>query len=249
MPIEESIPYYQQLKEIIIEDIEKGKLKNGDKIPSERDLAEMYKISRMTARNAINHLEREGYVERRVGMGTFVAVKKYKWNFIRVNSLTKSMEEKGLIPSTKMLEMDIEEADELLAHMLHIKSGAKIISIRRLRLVDGTPIAIELTKIPYVYCEGIEKYMGDDVSLYEILSLHYGIHLVKQQQTMRISLSDYSDSKLLKISSESPCLFIKGTTADTSDTVIEYVQTLARGDVVEFYSETISSSLPKTDLQ
>jgi GntR family transcriptional regulator len=240
MHMVDGTPYYLQLKEMLIEEIESGKLKNGDKIPSERDLAAEFNVSRMTARNAINHLEREGYVERKVGMGTFVSTRKYKWNFITVNSLTKSMQEKGLKPTTKLLHMEQEEADEFLAATLQLQLGENVLSIRRLRLVDDVPIAIELTKIPYKFCEGIEQYMGDDVSLYHVLTEYYDITPVKQRQIMRISLSDYSQSKLLKIKDDSPCLLIRGTTTDPSDKVIEYVQTLARGDLVEFYSETIT---------
>lgn len=236
----DGVPYYQQLKEIFIEEIENEQLKAGDKIPSERDIATKYNVSRMTARHAITLLEREGYVERRVGMGTFISKKKFKWNFIEVNSLTKSMQEKGLKPSTEILFIEQEEATEFLAATLNISIGEKVISIRRLRLVDDVPIAIELSQIPYKYCEGIENYMDDDVSLYNVLAKYFGVKLVKQKQRMRIALSSPSESKLLKVQENSPCLLIRGTTSDEKETVIEYSQTFARGDLVEFYSETIN---------
>lgn len=238
----EGVPYYQQLKEMFIEQIENERLKAGDKIPSERDIAIKYNVSRMTARHAITHLEREGYVERRVGMGTFISKKKFRWNFIEVNSLTKSMQEKGLKPSTKILFMEQEEASAFLAETLDIRVGEKVISIRRLRLVDNVPIAIELSQIPYKYCEGIEEFMDDDISLYSVLAKQFGVKLVKQRQRMRIALSSSSESKLLKVQDNSPCLLIRGTTSDEEEKVIEYSQTFARGDLVEFYSETISSN-------
>ncbi|WP_342048586.1 GntR family transcriptional regulator [Bacillus sp. OTU530] len=230
-------PYYQQLKTKLIEDITNGKLKHGDKIPSERELAEQLKISRMTVRQAISAMEREGFVERKVGAGTFISNRRIRWDFITVNSFTKGMQNKGLNPSTNTIFMGCEPADEPLANALDIAVGEEVFSLKRLRLVDHVPVAIELSQIPYKYCEGIEQYMHDAASLYQILNEYYGITLAKQKQYMRISLSNESESKLLKIKNESPCLLITGTTYDSSDRIIEHSKTLARGDLVEFYSE------------
>lgn len=234
---EENTPYYQQIKELLIEDIKNGKLKHGDKVPSERELAETLQISRMTIRHAIDLLEREGLVERRPRVGTFVTNRRIRWNFITVNSFTKGMVDKGLQPSTKKIHTLFEKADELLAKTLKIDVGEEVFSLKRLRIVDGIPIAIELSQIPYKYCEGIEKYMEDNVSLYEILEKKYNIQLIKQKQRMKIALSNSNESKLLNIKSESPCLLIQGTTQDASDRIIEYTTGLARGDIIEFYSE------------
>lgn len=231
------MPYYQQIRDMLIEEIKSGKLKHGDKVPSERELADKLQISRMTIRHAIDILEREGFVERRPRVGTFVTSRRIKWNFITVNSFTKGMVDKGFRPSTKKLHMFIEEADEFLAEKLKIDAGEEVFSLKRLRIVDEIPIAIELSQIPYKYCRGIEEYMEDNASLYETLEQKFNIVLMKQKQRMKITFSNSTESKLLKIKSESPCLLIQGTTHDPSDRIIEYTTGLARGDIIEFYSE------------
>jgi GntR family transcriptional regulator len=230
-------PYYQQIKAKIIEDINNGILKNGDKLPSEREMAEIYKISRMTARHAISVLEMEGFVERRERVGTFISNRRIRYNFISVNSFTKGMLDKGLTPTTKTIHMMRDRANDIIANKLEISPGEEIFSLKRLRIVDGTPVAVELSILPYKFCFGIEDHMGDNVSLYQVLKDHYDITLVKQKQRMRISFSDQIESQLLNIKSESPCLLIEGTTHDPSDRIIEYTKGLARGDLVEFYSE------------
>lgn len=239
---EENTPYYQQIREMLLEEIKSGKLKHGDKIPSERELSETLKISRMTIRHAIDLLEREGVVERRPRVGTFVANRRIRWNFITVNSFTKGMIDKGFKPSTKKIHMLFEKADEHLAKALDIDVGEEVFSLKRLRIVDEIPIAIELSQIPYKYCQGIEKYMEDNASLYEVLAQKYGIQLKKQKQRMKISYSNSSESKLLQLKPESPCLWIQGTTHDMSGRIIEYTNGLARGDLVEFYSEPTNPS-------
>lgn len=235
--IEEDIPYYQQIKTKIIEEISNGTLKHGDKLPSERELAEIHKISRMTARHAISVLEKEGFVERRERVGTFITNKRIQYNFISVNSFTKGMLDKGLKPSTKTIYMKREKANEFMAKTLEISQGEEIFCLQRLRIVDGTPVVIELSVLPYKFCSGIEKHMEENVSLYQVLRDQYDITLVKQKQRMRISFSDQKESQLLNIKSESPCLLTEGTTHDLSGEIIEYTKGMARGDLVEFYSE------------
>lgn len=232
----ETVPIYKQLKNMILEDIESGKLKYGDKLPSERELAEKANISRMTARNALSILEREGFVERRVGAGTFIA-KKIEMDLITFNSFSKELLIRGLEPTTKLLHMRKDHAKLTLANSLKIEVGEEIIVINRLRLGDHIPIAIEESYIPYKYCKGIEDYMSDNVSLYEILEKHYGITLIRADQYMQVVLSDEEESKLLKIKNEAPCILLEAVAFDTKGQAVEFSRSTTRSDIVKYYSE------------
>ncbi|MFS0865656.1 GntR family transcriptional regulator [Fredinandcohnia sp. 179-A 10B2 NHS] len=234
---QESTPFYKQLKEKIIEDIEVGRLKHGDKLPSERDLALQYGISRMTARHTLSILEREGIVERRVGAGTFVSNNKIQMDFITFNSFTKDMLGKGLTPSTQVLSMGHMEATPILAERLQVSIGENLFSVKRLRLVDDRPIAIEESFIPDRYCRNIEEHITDNTSLYHILESVYGIVLVKANEYMRVTFSEENESKLLKIRTESPCIFREAVAFDRNNKEIEFSTSLTRSDIVKFYSE------------
>ncbi|MCM3789729.1 GntR family transcriptional regulator [Domibacillus indicus] len=231
------IPYYQQLKKIFINHIKNGKLSYGDKIPSERELADIYQVSRMTARHAVMMLEREGFVERRVGAGTFITNERIRWNTVTVNSFTKGMQDKGRAPSTRTLIMEEREADAQTAEQLKVSEGERLFYLKRLRKVDNIPLAIEVSQIPYRYCPQIEHYMEDNVSLYHVLHQYFDIQLIRQKQYMKISLASQSESTLLGVPDLSPCISIEGQAFAESGQPIEVSQTLARGDLVEFYSE------------
>ncbi|WP_068613782.1 GntR family transcriptional regulator [Paenibacillus tuaregi] len=233
---EENIPFYRQLKEMIVEDIESGRLNQGDKLPSERDLAEQHKVSRMTARHALSLLEREGFVERIVGAGTFVSNRKIQMDFT-FNSFSKSMLDLGMKPTTETLFMKVERAKPSVAKMLDVEEGEELFSLKRLRLADGIPVAIELSQIPYRYCRGIEDYMNENVSLYKVLEDVYSIKLHKATQYTRISISDEMESRLLKIQNESACLLLETVAYDTEGRSIEFSQSITRGDIVSFYTE------------
>jgi GntR family transcriptional regulator len=234
---EETVPFYKQLKHKIMEDIESGKLKHGDKLPSERELAEQYRISRMTARHTLSILEREGVVERRVGAGTFITNNKITMDFVTFNSFTKNMLNKGLTPSTQILSIGKNEANAKLAHKLQIPLNEVMIVIKRLRFVNETPIAIEESFIPEKLCSGLDEMIEENQSLYELLESEFGIVLVKAKEYMQVTFSDESESKLLKIRSESPCIFQESVAFDRNDKEIEFSTSLTRSDIVKFYSE------------
>lgn len=234
---EETVPFYKQLKDKILEEIESGKLKHGDKLPSERELANLYGISRMTARHTLSILEREGVVERRVGAGTFLSNHKIEMDFITFNSFTNTMLGKGLTPSTQILSIGKTEAKPILADKLKVTEGEELVVIKRLRLVNERPISIEESFIPDRYCPNIDQLITNESSLYQILESEYGIVLVKAKEYMQITVSEESDSKLLRIRSESPCVFREAVAYDHHDKEIEFSTSLTRGDIVKFYSE------------
>lgn len=191
----------------------------------------------MTARHTLSILEREGIVERRVGAGTFITNKKIEIDFITFNSFTKSMLGKGLTPSTQLLSIYKQQAKPLWVNKLRIPAEEEVIVIKRLRLVNEMPVAIEESVIPYRYCEGIEKYMEDDQSLYQILEEKYGIVLVKAKQYIRVAFSDDTESKLLKINWKSPCILQEAVAFDNKGKEMEFSSSITRSDIVNYYSE------------
>ncbi|MFP5113789.1 GntR family transcriptional regulator [Bacillaceae bacterium C204] len=234
---DEDVPFYKQLRNKILDEIESGKLKQGDKLPSERELAEQFQISRMTARHTLSMLEREGVVERRVGSGTFINNKKIEMDFVTFNSFTKNMLNKGLIPSTQILSIQKMEATANLAQKLKLAQGDMMFAIKRLRLVNETPIAIEESFLSEKLCPGLNDMITENDSLYELLEREYGIVLVMAKEYMQVTVSDESESKLLKIRSESPCIFQEAVAFDKNEQEIEFSTSLTRSDIVKFYSE------------
>ncbi|WP_157075947.1 GntR family transcriptional regulator [Neobacillus fumarioli] len=234
---DDTTPFYKQLKEKILNDIETGKLKHGDKLPSERELAEQFGISRMTARHTLSILEREGVVERRVGAGTFLKNNKIQMDFITFNSFTRNMLNKGLTPSTQVLSIRKINAKPVLANQLKLPVGEEMVVIKRLRLVNDLPISIEESFLQDQLVPNIENFIKDNVSLYQILENEYGIVLVKAKEHMQVTFSEEGDSKLLKIRTESPCIFQEAVAFDRNDREIEFSTSLTRSDIVKFYSE------------
>ena len=111
MPIRKDtpVPLYYQLAEQIREQIESQELVPGSQLPSERDLADRYGISRMTARQALTYLVRQGRLMVRPGIGTFVAEPKLTHNTLHLLGFTEEMLAHGQAPSSRVLEQALVE--------------------------------------------------------------------------------------------------------------------------------------------
>lgn len=230
------VPRYHQLKEILRERIRSGEWKPGDLIPSERELSETYRISRMTARQAITDLVNEGVFYREQGRGTFVTRNKITQQLLRLTGFTEDISARGQHPSTRVLAAEMAPADDFTAERLRIEPGSLIFCLQRLRLADGEPLAIEFSQLSF---KGCERLMDEDLeqqSLYHLLESKYGLPLMEAEQELDAGLAGNEEADLLKISPGSSVLFTRRTTYTDRNQPIEYAKSVYCGNKYTFYT-------------
>jgi GntR family transcriptional regulator len=230
------LPRYYQLKEIMRERIRLGEWKPGDLIPSERELGETYGISRMTARQAITDLVNEGLFYREQGKGTFVSQHKITQQLIQLTGFTEDIRARGQRPGTKVLSAEMFPADEATAERLRIGQGMLIFRLRRLRLADDEPLAIELSQISFKGCERLLEEDLENNSLYRVLESKYGISLMEADQELEAGLAGTEDAQILKISVGSPVLFTRRVTYTERNQPVEYAKAVYHGHKYTFYT-------------
>jgi GntR family transcriptional regulator len=230
------VPRYYQLKEIMRAKIRDGEWQPGDLIPSERELSEQYKISRMTARQAITELVNEGLFYREQGRGTFVSRHKITQQLIRLTGFTEDIRARGQRPGTKVLSAQMCPANEEIAERLHIKPGDPIFRLQRLRLADAEPLAIELSHLSFAGCEKLLQEDLEQNSLYRLLETKYGIPLMEAEQELEAGLLGNDEAQLLKIPIGSPALYTRRTTYTDRDQPIEYAKSVYCGNKYTFYT-------------
>src|SRR5579863_9950360 len=135
------LPAYQRIQGTLRKRIEAGDLRTGDAVPSERDLAKIHSVSLMTARHALASLEREGVVERRRGIGTFVSAPKIHFN--KLMSYTEQMGSRRLTPVSKILFAKIIDNEEEATARLSLSPKSQVLKLERLRSAAGEPFALE----------------------------------------------------------------------------------------------------------
>ncbi|MFC5826838.1 GntR family transcriptional regulator [Nonomuraea insulae] len=192
------VPKYFQLREILLDLIDSDELSIGAAIPSERELCQRFGLSRMTVRQAVDHLVSEGRLHRVPGKGTFVARPKIELA-LQLTSFTDDMRARGMIPGSRDLDRRIVRASAHLAKELGIQPGEEVHFIERLRMADGEPLSIERAHIPVKLAPGLADHDLSDKSLYELLESRYGLVMDAGELTIDGGLADPSDADLLKL--------------------------------------------------
>ncbi|GLW05319.1 GntR family transcriptional regulator [Microtetraspora sp. NBRC 13810] len=192
------VPKYFQLREILLDLMESNELPIGAAIPSERDLCQQFGLSRMTVRQAVDHLVSEGRLHRVAGKGTFVARPKIEMA-LRLTSFSDDMRARGLRPGSRDLDRRIMRASAHLARELGIRPGDEVHFIERLRTADGEPLCIERAHIPVSLAPDLIDRDLTDRSLYGLLESDYGLVLDAGELTIDGGIADPGDADLLKL--------------------------------------------------
>ncbi|MGC1107741.1 MAG: GntR family transcriptional regulator [Candidatus Acidiferrales bacterium] len=224
------VPLYFQIRRNLLEQVRCGALKSGEMIPSEEEISSQLGVSRMTARQAIKSLCDLGVAYSQRGKGTFVSAIKFEKNFRQVLSFTDEMRQRGWRPRTKPLAFTIADADNETAAALHLSRAEKVISLRRVRLANSSPMGIEWSRIPSRLCPHIFDKFDPRTSLYQTLAEEYGIHIVAADETVEAGLANAAEARLLEIPKGSPVFLFTRICYLHEGKPAEYVKSTYRAD-------------------
>lgn len=228
------IPLYYQLMDIIVEMIDGGNLKEDDKLPSERELCELYDVSRSTVRQAIQELEKEGYIYRVHGKGTFVSKEKFRQDLLEFYSFTEEMKKIGKTPSSKVLDFQIVKVNEKIARKMKINPGDKIYVFTRLRLANNEPMMLETSYVPYNRFPGITKEELEQNAMYDIFTKKYSATFTGAEEIFQSVLTREDEADLLEYFPGLPSMMIERMTYE-NNLIIEYTKGIARGDRFKYH--------------
>jgi len=226
------IPLYVQIINHITEKIESGEYKEGQKIPSEAELAREFKVSRITVTNAIQRMVQEGTLYRQQGKGTFVARKKpVEHRLTSLLSFTEDMVSRGYRVSTRLIAFERMPAPEKVRQALELSKEAPVWRIKRVRYADDEPMAIQTAYLPEsLFPELDEKGLGNN-SLYKLLKETYHIQVTEAVEQYRvIVLRKEEDARLLNVATEFPALFSVRVSSCSTGEKFEYTESILRGD-------------------
>jgi GntR family transcriptional regulator len=224
------IPLYYQIQKALMEKIHSGELAEGDLLASEDELTRVYKVSRMTARQALHGLKTRGYAVSHKGRGTFVTKPKLEKNIMHLRGFTEDMKRRGMEPSSRLLLQTVINATEDLAENLRIEEGSPVMHLRRLRLADGTPMALEDSHVPLARFAGLEKINFAKQSLYFVLREKYGVRVAWSDETIEALPATRDEAELLTIPKRASILSIFRILVGADQTPIEFAHSRYRGD-------------------
>lgn len=239
---ESKFPLYLQLKEILVKKIKAGELKTGDKLPSEKELCETYSVSRITARQALAELAKEGLINRSHGKGTFVAEPKLKLEqqLFQITPFNNSLLSKGIKPETKLLSFKIIPNSYHMSKTLNIPLAQNITELTLLGLGDNEPVSFYTSyhsqELGEKVHEIVQQFLKEDLpfTTIDLFSKLPKISLGNIYQNFEASVADPYISNILSIKKGSPILIVESTLYDIDDHPLEYRTAIYRGDKYKF---------------
>lgn len=232
------IPLYEQILEIIYDDIQNGVFSYGEIIPKELDLCKTYNVSRPTIRKALDILVQNGNLIRIKGKGTYVSSdKKIKQDFTHIiQNFNAEMSQKGVSPGTKVLKKLLSKADEQTKEKLNLKNKEKVIELIRLRYADNEPLLIVTTFIPYEKADFLLDKNFEEVSLYDSLEKN-NILIKKVVRTFEVQKATKKIADLLTISKNDPVFYFETVAYSDKGIPMEFSKCFYRGDKNKFIVE------------
>lgn len=230
------LPLYDQIERNLRDLIINGKLTPGDVMPSEWELVELYGVSRLTVRRALDELVRQNWLERKHGVGTFVRQPVTASISANKLSFTEQMRSIGRVPSNKLINQRATPATAKIARLLRIEEGELIIEITRVRLADDEPILLETSCLSLERFPSLSNYpWNENESLYQILSREYGVTVTGLDHTLKPVLLTETEAHYLQAKSGSPAILSEIVAFTKGGTPVEYVWSVSNGDKSEFY--------------
>jgi GntR family transcriptional regulator len=224
------VPYYEQIIDQVRSLITKGKLVEGQIFCSEGDIARALNISKMPVRQAFLKLRSEGLLVIAKGKRPVIGTGHLPWNVQQLRGFSEEMRRRGLVPAARVLKMSIDEPALEVAQALKLTPGERVYCLKRLRFVNGEPVAIVTSYLPARIFGGIEQQDLEKQSLYEIFENIYDRKLQRAEEIIGAMIAGEEEAQVLEAPLGCALLLIRETTYDTQDIPIEYSVSQLRGD-------------------
>lgn len=230
------IPIYIQIQNDIKQKIEEGYWQVGTAIPAERQLAEMFNVSRMTVRQAIQGLVDDGVLQRRVGAGTFISERKLTERLEAVTSFTNLMIQEGKTPSTRVVAFGIKPASLQEAEALQLPPSSNVMKVERVRYGDKVPILYETVAIPEIVAEQLTR---EDImnSLYEAIVTKLGLSIGEAEQIMEAALISEKIAPYLEVKIGTPVMKLRQITKLSDGRPFEFTRSQYVGSRFQFVAK------------
>ena len=225
------IPLYYQLKQILLDAIRRGDYPVDSMIPTEKELSEMFQISRTTVRQAITEMVQEGWLYRIASKGTFVARLKIKQDFIKkLETFNEQILRTGCRPSTEVLKLEVMEMPLPVREHFGLKEKGRYIYLYRRRFADDDPIVTVETWLPYDRCAFVMTHNFVEESMYNVLAKNDATRICHVTRVLEAVAANSRDVETLNVRRGKPIQFSSTIGFNRAEEPIEYSLARYRGD-------------------
>jgi GntR family transcriptional regulator len=228
------IPLYTQIRELLRERILNGVYKSHAQMPSENEMVRTFGVSRITVRQALTDLQKEGLIFKIHGKGTFVSKPKATQNLRRLEGFGEAMSGAGHETFSRVLGHRVMRAGKLVAERLRISERDDVMEIKRIRFLDREPISLDVTYVPLAIGQRLVQEDLARRDIFLILENDYGIALGNADLCVESVLADAELALALKIDEGSPILRIERLTFTADRSPLDFEFLYYRGDAFQY---------------
>ncbi|MBR4289655.1 MAG: GntR family transcriptional regulator [Oscillospiraceae bacterium] len=224
--IVQNIPKYMYIKLVLINKIQTGELSVGVKLPTEKEMCAAYDCSRLTVRKALEELQREGYINKVQGLGTFVKERNpQKQDLSTITSCSTLIRSQNMVPTKKILSYAIVPCSAEVAQQLQIGTGMPVLEYSRVYYGNGIPVIYSRSYFNASLIPGIDHLNMENESIIALLKDTYKMELNCSNRELRAILADETTARLLSVSPQFPLLQVsdlKTSIIQGSEHPVEY---------------------------
>jgi GntR family transcriptional regulator len=225
LPQSSTVPLYTQIKEALRAKIIDGTYVAYQRLPSESEMINAFGVSRITVRQAMNDLQKEGLLFKVHGKGTFVAMPNVSQELTHLQGFGEAMRLLGHETFSEVFGLKAVEGSATICAKLRLPERARVIEIRRVRYLNREPVSIDYSWVRYDIGSRLTEQNLADKDLFSLLENELGHPL--HSADVEIDATSASDeiAKRLHIAPHSPILRIERLTyeGDTTPLVFEYL--------------------------
>jgi GntR family transcriptional regulator len=243
-------PLYQQLSDGIRRQVLASKWPVDSAIPSERELVRLTGLSRMTVRQAIDGLTREGLLYRIHGRGTFIVPERVDQDMRGVYSFSERIRAQGRVPSTQLISRSEVGASDEETELLRIQPGAPLYRLVRLRCIDDEPAVVDVVRLPAERCPGLLRH-DLTISLYALLTTEYNLPPVRSTDTLEAVGAPREVAEPLGVKVGAPLSLMRRVATTHGGLPIELTDEYARSDRMRYrlqlYADPLIEASPHAE--
>lgn len=234
MTIKNNIPRHRQISDWIRNKIRSGEFTESEKLPSEYELSEMFGVSRVTVRRALQTLEAEGSISRSQGLGSFVEDISSLDSLVKLTDFNEDMLSAGITPSSEIIKFEQMESPKWLSDKLGLNAGTIVTQIDRVRMGDGKPVAFDMTWLPVFYGQLLVGRGLREKTIYRILEKEFGIPIVRGSYRIEAENADDYLAEHLGVKEGMALLLIDRLSLTIKDKPVYYQKRFYRCDRVVY---------------